>query len=158
MRSPESLLDAMEIRSQTAGMSLLLPAIPIAPRRPGAAPAREAFQRARRAARRRRRARPRDLAGVTALRWRPARPRTVEATTDFDADLRPATDRVARRWEAIARAHHEGRELPPISVLERPDGFYVLDGRHRVSVARAMGRVDIEAWTSPAAPDPRRCG
>jgi hypothetical protein len=37
-------------------------------------------------------------------------------------------------------------------VIERPDGYYVLDGRHRVSVARALGQRDIDAWTSPAGP------
>ena len=77
---------------------------------------------------------------------------TVDATADFDAGFRPATDRVAARWQSIARAHRQGRPLPAISVLERPDGFYVLDGRHRVSVARALGHADIDAWTSPAGP------
>jgi ParB-like chromosome segregation protein Spo0J len=30
-------------------------------------------------------------------------------------------------------------------VIEGPDGYYVLDGRHRVSVALAAGRREIEA-------------
>ena len=81
---------------------------------------------------------------------------TVDATVDFDAGFRPATDRVASRWQSIARAHRQGRPLPAISVLERPDGYYVLDGRHRVSVARALGHPDIDAWTSPAGPVPTR--
>jgi hypothetical protein len=104
-------------------------------------------------------ARPRDLGGVAALFWNPARLRpipleavvgTVDATTDFDAGFRPATNRVAARWESVARAHRSGRALPPIAVIERRDGYYVLDGRHRVSVARALGHRDIDAWTSPA--------
>src|SRR4051812_24312666 len=93
------------------------PATPQAP----AAPA--DFARARRrqrAARLRRRlmphrptaTRPRDLGGVPALAWQPARRRripldaivgTVDATPDFDADFAPATGRVAARWESIAR-------------------------------------------------------
>ena len=110
------------------------------------------------------RTRPRDLGDVAALSWRPARLRpipleaivgTVDVAVDFDAGFRPATDRVAPRWQSIARAHREGRPLQPISVLERPDGYYVLDGRHRVSVARALGHGDIDAWTSPARPVPR---
>jgi hypothetical protein len=28
------------------------------------------------------------------------------------------------------------------------DGYYVLDGRHRVSVALAAGRREIDAWVS----------
>jgi hypothetical protein len=83
---------------------------------------------------------------------------TVDATTDFDAGFRPATHRVSTRWQSVARAHRSGRALPPIAVIERRDGYYVLDGRHRVSVARALGQRDIDAWTRPAAPvaDARR--
>jgi hypothetical protein len=104
------------------------------------------------------RTQPRDLADLAALYWRPARFRqipvaaivgTVEATADFDAHFRPATDRVSRRWQRIAGAHRAGYPLPPIAVIERPDGFYVVDGRHRVSVARELGQLDIDAWTSP---------
>jgi hypothetical protein len=103
------------------------------------------------------RTRPRDLGHVRALYWLPARLRhiplaaivgTVEATADFDAHFRPATDRVSFRWQSVARAHRAGHSLPPIAVIERPDGYYVLDGRHRVSVARELGRQDIDAWTS----------
>jgi hypothetical protein len=103
------------------------------------------------------RTRPRDLGDVEALAWRPARMRpvpldaivgTVDPTTDFDAGFRPAADRVSTRWQSIACAHRAGRALPPIVVLERPDGYYVLDGRHRVSVARALGHETIDAWTS----------
>ena len=74
---------------------------------------------------------------------------TVEPTADFEADFRPATDRVSGRWQSIARAQRDGRPLPPIAVIERPDGYYVLDGRHRVSVARALGHDHIDAWVSP---------
>src|SRR3954451_6351211 len=112
------------------------------------------------------RTRPRDLGDVEALAWRPARMRpvplgaivgTVDPTTDFDAGFRPAAERVSSRWQSIARAHRGGRALPPIVVLERPDGYYVLDGRHRVSVARALGHETIDAWAS-ASPSPVRTG
>lgn len=135
-----------------------------------AAAARADFRRARRAhlaARALRRlcvrrpgsTRPRNLGDVAALVWRPSRLRSipieaiagsVDPTADFDAEFRPATDRVASRWESIALAHRAGVSLPPIAVLERPDGYYVMDGRHRVSVARALGQCHIEAWASPA--------
>jgi hypothetical protein len=104
--------------------------------------------------------RPRDLADAVSLHWQPGRRRaipveaivgTVDATPDFDASFRPATERVARRWLSIARAHHDGRQLPPIDVIELTDGYYVIDGRHRVSVARALGHAEIEAHTSRAA-------
>ena len=101
---------------------------------------------------------PRSLNGVRALAWTPSRLRvvpldaivgTVEATIDFDAEFRPTTNRVSARWRRVALAHHRGHSLPPIAAIEGPDGYYVADGRHRVSVARALGQTDIEAWVSP---------
>lgn len=73
---------------------------------------------------------------------------TLEPTISFDASFRPASELVRARWERIALAHRRGISLPPISVLQRPDGYYVVDGRHRVSVARALGHRDIEAWVT----------
>jgi hypothetical protein len=75
---------------------------------------------------------------------------TLEPTITFDASFRPASELVRARWERIALAHHRGVALPPISVLRRPDGYYVIDGRHRVSVARALGHHDVEAWVTGA--------
>jgi hypothetical protein len=107
--------------------------------------------------------RPSDLGDVAALGRGPARLRrvrldaivgTVDATADFDAGFRPATDRVSARWQSVARAHRSGRPLPPIDLIERRGGYYVVDGRHRVSVARALGHRDIAAWTSRAVPVP----
>ena len=100
----------------------------------------------------------RTLDGVRALSWTARDLRviplvaivgTVDATADFDAGFRPTSNRVADRWQRIALAHRRGRGLPPITVVERPDGYYVIDGRHRVSVARALGQTDIEAWVGP---------
>ena len=127
--------------------------------------ARADFHRARRAHlaaraltwlpfRRAARAQLRALDGVRALFWTAGRLRviplpaivgTVDATTDFDAHWRPTTDRISGRWQRVALAHRRGRPLPPITVIERPDGYYVIDGRHRVSVARTLGQTDIEA-------------
>jgi hypothetical protein len=75
---------------------------------------------------------------------------TVEPTIVFDARFRPTSEHVRARWERVALAHRTGVSLPPITVLERPDGYYVVDGRHRVSVARALGHRDIEARVTRA--------
>jgi hypothetical protein len=113
--------------------------------------------------RRLRRTQPRDLDDVAALFWHSTSLRsipleeivgTVDATTDFDAGFRPAADRVSSRWQSVARAHRDGRSLPPIAVIQRPDGYYVLDGRHRVSVGRALGHDRIDAWASRSLPRP----
>jgi hypothetical protein len=73
---------------------------------------------------------------------------TLEPTAMFDAQFRPASDRVRKRWERVALAHRTGAALPPVTLLERPDGMYVVDGRHRVSVARALGLRDIDAYVT----------
>ena len=70
---------------------------------------------------------------------------TLEPTPHFDARFRPASEVVRARWQRIALAHRRGDTLPPVDLVKRPDGYYVLDGRHRVSVARALGYPDIGA-------------
>jgi hypothetical protein len=71
---------------------------------------------------------------------------TVEPSPHFDERFRPASDHLRARWERVALAQRRGLALPPIAVLLGPDGYYVVDGRHRVSVALATGRREIEAW------------
>ncbi len=76
---------------------------------------------------------------------------TVEPALHFDAGFRPASELVRARWERIALAHRRGISLPPITIVEGPGGYYVVDGRHRVSVALALGLRDINAWVTRAA-------
>jgi hypothetical protein len=71
---------------------------------------------------------------------------TVDPTSHFDACFHPASEIVRRRWERVALAQRRGIALPPIELVEGPDGYYVVDGRHRVSVARALRLADIDAW------------
>jgi hypothetical protein len=115
---------------------------------------------ARRLRRQRDRGRPRTLADAAMLPGGSRRLEvvplpcivgTLEPTVDFDARFRPASEVVRRRWERIALAHRRGDPLPPIDLVKRGDGYYVLDGRHRVSVARAFGHRDIDAWVSGGA-------
>jgi hypothetical protein len=73
---------------------------------------------------------------------------TVEPSPQFDARFRPASAHLRPRWERVALAHRRGVALPPIAVLQGPDGYYVVDGRHRVSVALALGRREIDAWVA----------
>ena len=80
---------------------------------------------------------------------------TVEPAPHFDAGFRPASEVVRARWERIALAHRHGISLPPIALVESPGGYYVLDGRHRVSVALALGLRDINAWVTRGARRPR---
>ena len=73
---------------------------------------------------------------------------TVEPTPQFDSKFRPVSNAVRWRWERIALAHRRGDALPPVMLRRQADGYYVVDGRHRVSVARALGHRDIDALVS----------
>jgi hypothetical protein len=70
---------------------------------------------------------------------------TVDPSPHFDARFRPASGHLRARWERVALAHRRGLPLPPIEVRKGSDGYYVVDGRHRVSVALASGRREIDA-------------
>jgi hypothetical protein len=65
--------------------------------------------------------------------------------SQFDACFRPITKAARRRWERVWLAEDRGAVLPPISVVAVGDGYAVLDGHHRVSVARSRGAVAIDA-------------
>jgi uncharacterized ParB-like nuclease family protein len=66
-------------------------------------------------------------------------------TSDFDPGFLPLNRRTRDRWTRIYEAMVEGDELPPIDVYKVDDSYYVIDGHHRVSVARALGRPMINA-------------
>jgi hypothetical protein len=71
---------------------------------------------------------------------------TVDRKQGFDRQFRPTTVLVRARWERIANAIRRGEAMPPISVYRIGEVFFVRDGHHRVSVARTLGRTDIDAY------------
>ena len=73
---------------------------------------------------------------------------TVDRTRDFDRGFRPTTPRVRGRWQRIAAAQRRGEAFPPISVYRIGDLHFVRDGHHRVSVAKSLGREDIDAYVT----------
>jgi uncharacterized ParB-like nuclease family protein len=71
---------------------------------------------------------------------------TSEAkASDFDPGFLPINRRTRDRWTRIYQAMVEGDELPPIDVYKVDGKYYVIDGHHRVSVARSLGRATINA-------------
>jgi len=70
---------------------------------------------------------------------------TIDRARDFDRRFRPTSQRVRSRWEQIAAAMRRGDEIPPVDLVRVGEIHFVRDGHHRVSVARALGWVDIEA-------------
>jgi hypothetical protein len=80
---------------------------------------------------------------------------------DFNRAFLPRAQIDPERWTRIERMHRQSG-LPPIKVFKVGDVYFVLDGNHRVSVARARGldtiwahvteipvRVPLETTTTP---------
>ncbi len=70
---------------------------------------------------------------------------TENRTTEFDTDFYPRADHLEERWVRVAVANMKGVKLPPVELLLVGDTYYVRDGHHRISVARAMGQYEIDA-------------
>jgi hypothetical protein len=70
---------------------------------------------------------------------------SVGRCSEFDRDFMPARASIEERWKRVDRAFHRGEELPPVSLYEVGGSYFVLDGHHRVSVARFHGVEWIDA-------------
>jgi hypothetical protein len=73
---------------------------------------------------------------------------TVDRGRDFDRSFRPTTGRVRSRWEHIAAAMRRGEAMPPVDLVRIGQIYFVRDGHHRISVARALGRTEIDAYVT----------
>lgn len=70
---------------------------------------------------------------------------TENRNSEFDTDFYPQADHLEERWVRVAVANIQGVKLPPVELLLVGDTYYVRDGHHRISVARALGQADIDA-------------
>ncbi|MBC7869891.1 MAG: hypothetical protein H7Y09_03560 [Chitinophagaceae bacterium] len=64
---------------------------------------------------------------------------------EFDIDFNPLVEHIEQRWIGIAAAHLTGKRLPPVDLIQVGDTYFVRDGHHRISVARAYGQCEIDA-------------
>jgi hypothetical protein len=64
---------------------------------------------------------------------------------DFDRAFLPRQKRTKDRWISIDRAHYQEVVLPPVELYKMGEAYFVKDGNHRVSVARAKGQVFMDA-------------
>jgi hypothetical protein len=62
---------------------------------------------------------------------------------DFDDRFNPLSDRMRQRWQNVAKAFYEGVSLPPVELIQVGGIYFVRDGHHRISVARALGQTTI---------------
>jgi hypothetical protein len=64
---------------------------------------------------------------------------------DFGTDFNPLRDDTMERWLRIATALKRGIKLPPVILIQVREQYFVRDGHHRISVARAQGQKVIKA-------------
>lgn len=64
---------------------------------------------------------------------------------DFDRLFLPTQSHTAERWIRINRAWYHDESLPPVVLYKVGEVYFVVDGNHRVSVAREQGQDYIEA-------------
>ena len=64
---------------------------------------------------------------------------------EFDRVFLPASEKLAERWQNINRAFYQDISLPPVVLYKVGQVYFVVDGHHRVSVAREQGQIYIEA-------------
>jgi uncharacterized ParB-like nuclease family protein len=67
---------------------------------------------------------------------------------DFSSDFLPKHRGLEERWTRVWQLMREMKTLPPIEVYQMNDLYFVLDGHHRVSVAKQLGLSHIEAHVS----------
>jgi len=64
---------------------------------------------------------------------------------EFDRAFLPKEDQLAGRWTKVDRAFYQDIHLPPVVLYKVGQVYFVVDGHHRVSVAREQGQEYIEA-------------
>jgi hypothetical protein len=73
---------------------------------------------------------------------------SVDRTAEFDRHFHPTSAKTRERWERIAMALRRGESVPPVSLYKIGPLYFVRDGHHRISVAKAHGLADIEAYVT----------
>jgi nucleotide-binding universal stress UspA family protein len=84
---------------------------------------------------------------------------SVGRYTDFTRSFLPRQDEDQTRWARVERAMSDPVGLPPVEVYQIGEAYFVVDGNHRVSVAKQLGATHIEAYVTechtkvPLSPD-----
>lgn len=64
---------------------------------------------------------------------------------DFSSAFFPRRDSLSQRWQRV-RSASTSKGLPPIELYKVGQAYFVVDGNHRVSVARTEGKKTINAY------------
>jgi len=68
---------------------------------------------------------------------------TLDRTADYDRDFLPRRRGMGERWRRVEQVGAES--FPPIVVYEVDGQFFVVDGHHRVAIAKQLGMEFIDA-------------
>lgn len=67
---------------------------------------------------------------------------------DFTRSFLPKSDIGSERWARVKAANADLSGLPPIEVYQLGDAYFVIDGNHRVSIARQQETPTISAYVT----------
>ncbi|PWB50910.1 MAG: universal stress protein UspA [Anaerolineales bacterium] len=73
---------------------------------------------------------------------------SVNRYQDFYRDFLPGKNIDEERWANIDLANYGFKGLPPIEVYQIDQAYFVIDGNHRVSVAKQLGASHIQAYVT----------
>jgi uncharacterized ParB-like nuclease family protein len=73
---------------------------------------------------------------------------SVGRQRDFTKGFLPLHQGLEERWTTIWQLVHGFEGVPPIEVYEINGQYFVLDGHHRVSVAKQLGMTSIESYVT----------
>jgi hypothetical protein len=69
---------------------------------------------------------------------------TDSRRADFDRDFLPRRAEIGGRWRNVEHAFPDG-DFPPLVAYQLGDAYFVIDGHHRVAIARQRGMEMIDA-------------
>lgn len=73
---------------------------------------------------------------------------SVGRVHDFDRAFRPRRREVRSRWISVKYASDKGTIMPPVTLYKVGEVYFVVDGHHRLSVARADGQDYVDAYVT----------
>jgi nucleotide-binding universal stress UspA family protein len=73
---------------------------------------------------------------------------SVGRYADFNRNFLPRHDSQSSRWARVKSVLRDLDEMPPIQVYQIGEAYFVLDGNHRVSIAREREATHIKAYVT----------
>jgi hypothetical protein len=67
---------------------------------------------------------------------------------DFDRSFGPLHNTYRQRWMTIGKLNYIGTPLPPVDLYKINEVYFVIDGHHRISVARERGQKFVDAYVT----------